>query len=286
MTSFAFSVHRPDYRDALLFGIVAVAISAIPAVFGVPYSVGIVGALRILEGDIPYRDFWTIYAPGHFYLLALLFFVFGKYLVIASAARAVFIAASGSVLFLIARDLKMTRQAAATVAGLFVLMLWRPDFGLSTYEPALFFILIGWLVLVRSGASLSTRAALAAGASVGVAAWFKHDIAVYAAMAMVLGRLIEQAGGIGPRRWHETIRSALLISAGAAAMVLPVALWSWRVAGRDAFQDVIWFAVTDFPKLRRTVYPGFLPQLSRMTGTQATGTVPPVTNATPRAELS
>jgi hypothetical protein len=263
------SVHRDDHRDALTFGILAVTVFAVPIFFGVPYSIGIVGALRILDGDIPYRDFWTMYAPGHFYLLAGLFLVFGKHLVIASAARAVVIAASGSVLFLIARDLKMTRQGAATVAGLFVLMLWKPELGLGTYEPALLFILIAWLVLVRSGAPLSARAALAAGVSVGVAAWFKHDIAAYAAMAMILGLFVEHLGGTRRGQWFETTRNAVLISAGAAAMVVPVALWCWLVAGRDALQDVILFPVTDFPKLRRTVYPGFLPAVSRMTDLQS-----------------
>src|SRR5207244_11529685 len=114
MTSLTASDHRRDHQDALVLAVLAVTVFAVPVFFGVPYSVGIVGALRILDGDIPYRDFWTIYAPGHFYLLALLFFVFGKHLVIASAAKAVFMAASGSCLFLIARNLTMPGHLDAT----------------------------------------------------------------------------------------------------------------------------------------------------------------------------
>ena len=37
----------------------------------------VVGAWRVMHGDIPYRDFWTIYAPGQFYLLAALFRLVG-----------------------------------------------------------------------------------------------------------------------------------------------------------------------------------------------------------------
>jgi len=35
------------------------------------------GAARVLDGAIPYRDFWTIYAPGQFYALAGVFKLFG-----------------------------------------------------------------------------------------------------------------------------------------------------------------------------------------------------------------
>ena len=34
-------------------------------------------AQRILAGDVPYRDFWTIHPPGQWYTLAALFKVFG-----------------------------------------------------------------------------------------------------------------------------------------------------------------------------------------------------------------
>src|SRR4051812_4396531 len=35
------------------------------------------GAQRILNGEIPYKDFWTIYLPAHYYFLALVFKIFG-----------------------------------------------------------------------------------------------------------------------------------------------------------------------------------------------------------------
>src|SRR3972149_5304732 len=42
-------------------------------------GIAVYGAQRLLEGDLPYRDFWTIYAPGQFYALAGLFKVFGSF---------------------------------------------------------------------------------------------------------------------------------------------------------------------------------------------------------------
>jgi hypothetical protein len=257
---------RQARRDALVIGVLTLLALAVPTRFGVPYSVGIVGALRILEGDLPYRDFWTMYAPGHFYLLAALFWMFGKKLLLASVAKTVLVAASGSVYFLIARQLGVTRQLAIVATGVFILILWKPAMGLSTYEPALLFILIGWLVLFRAGESLGVRAALTAGGSVGVAAWFKHDIAGYAALAMVLARVIGHAVGKRQRPWRETARSALLIGAGAAAVALPVAIWCWAIAGPDAWEEVVRFPIVDFPAAAQiSKYPGLVPAIDLRT---------------------
>jgi hypothetical protein len=44
-----------------------------------PYdeSLILVGSTRVLAGDVPYKDFWTMYGPGQFYLTAWLFTLFG-----------------------------------------------------------------------------------------------------------------------------------------------------------------------------------------------------------------
>ncbi len=37
----------------------------------------LVGAERVFNGEVPYRDFWTMYGPGQFYLTSLLYSLFG-----------------------------------------------------------------------------------------------------------------------------------------------------------------------------------------------------------------
>src|SRR6266853_699156 len=44
------------------------------------------GGQRILDGQIPYRDFFSFYTPGSFYLTALLFRIFGDSMGVARTA--------------------------------------------------------------------------------------------------------------------------------------------------------------------------------------------------------
>ncbi|MBI4675990.1 MAG: hypothetical protein HY748_00210 [Elusimicrobia bacterium] len=45
-------------------------------------GVMISGAARVLDGERPYRDFWTPYPPGQYHLLAALFRLFGPYTIL------------------------------------------------------------------------------------------------------------------------------------------------------------------------------------------------------------
>jgi hypothetical protein len=61
------------------------------------------GAERILRGEIPYRDFFSFYTPGSYYLVALLFKLFGDSLVVARISLAAAGAACSLITYLLAR---------------------------------------------------------------------------------------------------------------------------------------------------------------------------------------
>jgi hypothetical protein len=93
-------------RD-LLWAIIVFAASSLclaPGVFwGLPGGVAVEGALRVLDGQIPYRDFWTMYAPGEFYAVAGLFWIFGQEIIVQAVAVVLIIAASAAVFYLLLR---------------------------------------------------------------------------------------------------------------------------------------------------------------------------------------
>ena len=61
------------------------------------------GAERVLRGEVPYRDFFSFYTPGSFYLVALLFRVFGDSLTVARTSLAVTGASCSVITYVLAR---------------------------------------------------------------------------------------------------------------------------------------------------------------------------------------
>jgi Dolichyl-phosphate-mannose-protein mannosyltransferase len=80
------------------------------------------GANRILAGQVPYRDFFSFYTPGSFYLVAALFRVFGNSFVVARTSLAVAGAFCSVLTYLLARrvcsrGISVFAAILATVAG-------------------------------------------------------------------------------------------------------------------------------------------------------------------------
>ena len=75
------------------------------------------GAERILRGQLPYRDFFTFYTPGSFYLVAALFKTFGDSLALARISLAV----SGAICSLI--TYLLSRRVCSRGVALFVALL-------------------------------------------------------------------------------------------------------------------------------------------------------------------
>src|SRR5688572_4345504 len=116
--------------------------------FGIPFSAGSAGALAILDGGWPYRDFWTLYAPGHFWLTAALFAAFGTELVVAAIAAVVLEAAACALCFRLLRKLAVSRGFAAVAALVFAGVLFKAGPTLSTYAPVIVCAIAGWMRVV------------------------------------------------------------------------------------------------------------------------------------------
>jgi len=61
------------------------------------------GAQRILDGQVLYRDFFSFFTPGSYYLVALLFRVFGDSYLVAHTALVFLGAAFSPITYLLAR---------------------------------------------------------------------------------------------------------------------------------------------------------------------------------------
>jgi hypothetical protein len=146
------------------------------------YDEGIVltGAMRVAAGQIQHRDFYAIYGPAQFYVLAGLFKLFGESIFVERLFD-LFIRAS-LVAFVYAILSLYCRRAVAVCAS-FVALLWLFGLYYSTVGTAV--IPVSLLNLVSTTVILpiftrvvSMRRMFIAGAVAGLAALFRYDTGI------------------------------------------------------------------------------------------------------------
>ncbi len=238
-----------------------------PGIFwGRPLGKSIVGALVILDGGVPYRDFWAMYAPGHYYLLAGLYALFGRQLIVQGAAAVLLRAASAGVFCLILRRIGSTTAVALTLSTVFVGMFWSAGIELRAYDPALLLLLVAIDQIIAFFRDGNLRKLVWAGLFTGFAAWFKHDVAAYAAAGMAIGIVVSRYANVdgGRPSWLQTRRAAVAFGGTALSIVTLGALGLLSVAGSDAWQDLIVFPSTTFLALGMETFPPLLPPLHRV----------------------
>jgi hypothetical protein len=228
-------------------------------------GLSVYGATRILNGDIPYRDFWTIYAPGQFYALALLFKVFGPSIM----AERVY---SGIVHFLIVvftycLAKKLVSQKFALLSW-FLITVRSGSFGFyaSPMPPAIMFSLLSCLCLAEFICKKQKWGLLIAGISTGLAALFRHDIGFYTFLsgtAVVIPFVymnLSKSENNRMRKVFESLQTWSRYLAGTAVVMLPVAVFFiYSVPIQDLFSDLILFPGITFPKFRSMPYPAPIP---------------------------
>jgi hypothetical protein len=254
------------YADLWIAGailIAAIAVISLDWQYGLKGGSSTVGAERVLNGQIPYRDFWTIYAPGSFYLLALLFKIFGLHLMVEVVAATVICALAAALCYLLAVNLLKNRTIALIGAAVFVAVLYNTTFydRLDTYPPTITLILLTLNLLVLHLRTEKWRYLIAAGLTNGLTAIFKHDVGGYTAIAIIVGLavyflLAQEPLGERLKSWFF---KAGAYGLSALSMVLPVAIYFTLQTGADMLQDIIIFPLTDFRYARPENYPSLIP---------------------------
>jgi hypothetical protein len=234
--------------------------------YGLPtYDEGIsvYGAARILNGDVVYRDFWTLYGPAQFYVLADLYKLFGTSLIVG---RIYHVIASCLLVFAVtAIAMRFCSWYATVIAWCFALI-WIGDFRFPTSPlvPALVFAMLGTLFLIRFIQDTRNRDLILAGIAVGLATLFRPDIGAYLLVSEYLVLLAFGAYQPAPRprkaRWACVARVLGYYSIGVIAVIVPVTIYLIYVASaRELANDLILFPFTVFPKVRGLPWPSPIP---------------------------
>ena len=148
-----------------------------------PYDEGIrlYGAQRVLEGQIPYRDFFAYYAPAQFYWPALLLEMFGERVLAVRLGTILFVALGAAALFAMGRRAGLGAISASVPAVALVLPLTSGD-RLLLCDPSFTACLAAGALLTGARADERGRRFLG-GALLGVATLFRQDFGAVGVLA-------------------------------------------------------------------------------------------------------
>jgi len=136
--------------------------------------------LRVMQGDIPHKDFVHFYPPGRFYLAGFLFSLFGKNILVIRILFVVVITGSGLLSYFIMK--RLTPLWIAVVPS--VLIITAP--GPLHKSMFTFFTLLLLYLFVRLTPPVPKRAWFFFGLACGAAFYFRQDIPLYIMAAIAL----------------------------------------------------------------------------------------------------
>jgi hypothetical protein len=227
----------------------------------------LVGADRLLSGEIPYRDFWNTHTPGQITVVAGLFRLVGPSMMVARGFDIVVRAAIALALYLLAR--RACPPAIALLAWLAAVLTLASygSFG-GTIFTALALSLVSLIVLldardpVMKGQGRGWQRLLAAGMIAGISLLFRHDFGCITMLAAT-GTLV--AAHFVPRhespergtRLRSFVLDVLTYASGASLVVLP-ALSLVLIAGAPwhrLLEIFVTFPLFVFPQVRSLPIP-------------------------------
>ncbi|MCC7043732.1 MAG: hypothetical protein IT183_07715 [Acidobacteria bacterium] len=248
--------------DSIALFLASFVVLATGAFWGLPSGKAVSGALVILDGGVPYRDFWSMYAPGQFYAIAALFWLFGRELLVQAIAVCVVRAASAVAFAGLLRRVGADRRLSLALASVFTLTFWTTHPEFTDYAPALFFLLLALGRTTRYLGGEGGRHLRWAGLWLGCAACFKHDVAAYVAIgttfSMIAAWLMARER---PEGWLSPVRAVPALAVPAILAAAPLTIWTAWTAGRHAWNDLFVFPATVFRKVRGNQYPALLPDI-------------------------
>jgi hypothetical protein len=154
-------------------------------------SVILVGADRIVKGQIPYKDFLTIYGPAQINILATLFKLFGVSVTVERIYDIIIKSFLSIIIFLIIRRLASNKTA---IIGWVMSLIWIEYTYFHVYPvyPAALFTFISVYFLLFHMEQEKTSYVVLSAISIVIAILFRHDLGGLAALVIAIFLLLRK----------------------------------------------------------------------------------------------
>ena len=194
--------------------------------------------LRLLRGELLYRDIHYLYPPLSPYFNALLYRVFGVQLEVLNVSGVLFSLVIVALCYQIARRILTERGATLATLAIIVWCIFKPEGNLiAPYSFAalhgMMLALATLLVTLRYGEQRQWRAVIGAGVLIGIAGITKQEFALTAAATWSAGLLF-----VHWREWKALVLRLLVAASLAIAIATPVyAYFLSRVGWQTLIDD-------------------------------------------------
>lgn len=263
------SISAPDKSRAVAAALLTVMVLGSLLVLTMPRTVGLydeaiilTDAMLVAAGQIPHRDFYSVYGPAQYYIVKNLQQMTGEQFM---AARVYDIACKtliGGFLAYIIRDLAGRIVTLVTVSALTVWVLQFSGFSLYPIYPCLILGLLATYIMVPVPLGQSDFGSIVlrptvAGACAGATALFRYDVGFFLLVANLVGSgvlvSLREPTRAGARKFSLIV---VAYGFGAGLVFAPVAVAFLTVASwRDFWHDIVVFPATYYPGMRGLPFP-------------------------------
>ena len=234
------------------------------------YDEGLVlcNAESILNGNIPYKDFWTIYTPGQYYLVAMLFKIFGYQIITTRIFSDILLILSLACIYLIIKEIIPEKIA---LIFLVFTMIALGTFGFGSVSPvgtALLFILINCIYMIKYIKTNNNLYLIISGLLTSLVLFFKQDLGLYTLLTEIIFLFIytyfnDESYKKKSKKIIKSFKSWKFYLTGIMITGLPIIfLFSYYVPMSDLISQLIIFSTKIYPQYRHLPFPSFILNLT------------------------
>lgn len=250
------AAHPRWLAPGVVAGLIAIVLTTVMRLNPYDESIILVGAVELLHGALPHRDFYFNYGPAQIGIVAGLFALFGPNLTVAwvydLCLRGLLLLACGITL----DRLRVSPRVAVGALAVESCLLLAGAIHLYPVLPVALLALTGSLLLAgpHDGSRAGAGRLVAAGACTGAAALFRYDAGFYVLVAHVAALAwIAFAAGDRPGDWA---RRVLWYGAGVGLVFLPVVALAAGAGVLPGFvHDILIFPAKHYTAMRKLPWP-------------------------------
>lgn len=145
------------------------------------------GAMLVQNGMLPYRDFFSFYGPGQYYVTAAIFSVLGEDLRFVRLLHVALLAALGMAIYFLAKKLSegVGKPLLLLLTYVGIVLFVQPNVGYPAIT-ATFFLLFSVFALIKWADTLRADSLVLASSIIGIAGLFRWDFGIFGLLALTL----------------------------------------------------------------------------------------------------